>query len=233
MKTIFKTAKISFLAALAFCGLATAEAAQIQQNASGSRAVNYLTGTTNLNDGDTITIGSDVFEIDLNAVARFTSGRYRIDLSTNGVRAQNFFVMTNNAANGAVVTNAGKLYTFKTTLTTADGDVLIGANVGATLTNLFNAVNLGSGSGTLYGSLTVANTNVYGESVTSTSIVYRALETGARAESIEQDQDRRDCFGDKPRDDSNAVFRQSKSDDDGNERRGELRGGNNFRRAGG
>ena len=177
MKKLFLSVSIGIAFAL------SASAALIQQNASGARAVNLLTGTTNLNDGDTITIASDVFEIDLNAVARFTSGRYRIDLSTNGVRAQNFLVITNNPANGVVVTNAGKLYAFKTTLTTADGDVLIGANVGASATNLFNAVNLGSGSGTLYGSLTVANTNVYGESVTSTSIVFRALETGVAANS--------------------------------------------------
>ena len=46
-----------------------------------------------------------------------------------------------NAGNGSTVTIGGKVYTFKTTLTPTEGEVLIGTTIGGTLTNLYNAIN--------------------------------------------------------------------------------------------
>src|SRR5579859_7798498 len=45
---------------------------------------------------------------------------------------------------------AGFAYTFKTTLTPAAGEVLIGASAATAILNLFNAMTGGPGSGTTY-----------------------------------------------------------------------------------
>ena len=55
-----------------------------------------------------------------------------------------------NAANTETVTIGGKVYTFQTSLTDVDGNVLIGASASDSLDNLIAAINLGTGAGTLY-----------------------------------------------------------------------------------
>jgi hypothetical protein len=58
-------------------------------------------------------------------------------------------------------------------------DVLIGANADASLTNLSNAINAGTGSGTLYGTGTDANPLVSAGTVTAHAIVISALGSGS------------------------------------------------------
>jgi len=53
-------------------------------------------------------------------------------------------------ANGDTCTIRSKVYTFQTTLTDADGNVLIGADFAASKANLIAAINLGAGAGTTY-----------------------------------------------------------------------------------
>jgi len=52
---------------------------------------------------------------------------------------------------------AGKTYTFQTTLTDSNGNVLIGADNTATMVNLAAAINLGAGAGTKYADSMTAN----------------------------------------------------------------------------
>lgn len=58
-------------------------------------------------------------------------------------------------------TIAGKVYTFQTTLTNVDGNVAIGATVGAMGDNLAAAINLGAGAGTAYAAAMTKNQHVY------------------------------------------------------------------------
>lgn len=77
------------------------------------------------------------------------------------------------------VTVGGKTYTYKASVTTVDGEVKLGASAAAALQNLYYAINLGTGSGSLYGSSTAANTHVKAISVDATTLVVSALTPGA------------------------------------------------------
>lgn len=63
-------------------------------------------------------------------------------------------------SNGDTVTIDGKVYTWKTTLTAADGDVQIGADATQSLGNLSMAMFATGGAGVNYGSNTVAHPTV-------------------------------------------------------------------------
>ena len=71
----------------------------------------------------------------------------------SGVGAKAYTTLTSNGtnvSNGDKVTIANKDYTYKTTLTPAEGEVLIGATYTDSLDNLVAAVTGGAGNGTLY-----------------------------------------------------------------------------------
>lgn len=68
--------------------------------------------------------------------------------------------LTANAANTETVVVNGKVYTFQTTLTDSDGNVLIGASASDSIDNLIAAINLGPGAGTLYAVSMSPNTDV-------------------------------------------------------------------------
>ena len=72
---------------------------------------------------------------------------------TGGVGAKAYTTLTSNGtnvSNGDKVTIANKDYTYKTTLTPAEGEVLIGATYTDSLDNLVAAITGGAGNGTLY-----------------------------------------------------------------------------------
>jgi hypothetical protein len=68
-----------------------------------------------------------------------------------------------NAVNATWAVVGGKEYTFQTALTNVDGNVKIGATIVATLTNLFNAINLTGTPGTDYATAMTVNANVYAQ----------------------------------------------------------------------
>src|SRR6266478_12950 len=80
------------------------------------------------------------------------------------------------AAAGNTVTVGTQTYTFVTALSTTPtaNEVLVGATETASLANLANAVNGGTGSGATYGSPTVANTSASAVATAST-VVFTAL----------------------------------------------------------
>lgn len=84
-----------------------------------------------------------------------------------------------NAADGDTFTINGKVFTFQTTLTNVDGNVLIGASASASATNLKNAI-LGTGGtpGTDYAAATVTHTTV-SASVATTTVTITALTAGS------------------------------------------------------
>lgn len=81
-------------------------------------------------------------------------------------------------ANNETVTIAGKVYTFQTTLTDVDGNVLIGANLAASLANLKAAINLESGAGTTYAASMTVNPHCRAHSADATTLVVRSKLNG-------------------------------------------------------
>jgi hypothetical protein len=79
-------------------------------------------------------------------------------------------------ADGVTVTVGGKVYTFQTTLTNVDGNVLIGstANAAAALDNLKSAVNLSTGAGTTYATAMTAHPKITATTNTDTTQVFVA-----------------------------------------------------------
>ena len=81
-------------------------------------------------------------------------------------------------SNNDTVTVNGVVYTFKTALTQAAGEVLIGASASIALDNLKSAVNLTAGSGTTYGSATVIHPTVSATTKTVTTLLFVAKTVG-------------------------------------------------------
>ncbi len=103
------------------------------------------------------------------------------------VRAATFFTIdaAGEVTDGETVIIAGKTYTFKATVGTADANVHIGAAVADTVTNLLAAINLKPSqgetgtSGTDYGSLTTRNPNVFAVLTSATVLTIKAHVPGA------------------------------------------------------
>ena len=110
-------------------------------------------------------------------------------VSANLIAATGILTMTTQPANLDTVTVGTKngstaaVYTFKTAITTAF-DVLIDATAQATLTNLLNAINAGTGAGTKYGTGTTSNYNVSASALPAGQIQVTALISGTSGNSI-------------------------------------------------
>jgi hypothetical protein len=100
------------------------------------------------------------------------------------VAATGTLTSTANFANGETVTTGTKTYTFQTSLTNVDGNVLIGGSTAASLSNLIAAINLGAGSGTVYAAATSANGFVSASTGAGTSMNVTALVAGSAGNTI-------------------------------------------------
>lgn len=92
-------------------------------------------------------------------------------------------LVANPTANDTV-TIGGVTYTFKATVGATANEVLIGASASGSLDNLIAAINGGSGSGTLYGSSTVAHTSATAAAGAGDTMTVTALAYGAGGNSI-------------------------------------------------
>lgn len=107
-----------------------------------------------------------------------THGPFDIDVHYNqvtwevssGAAASGTFSLPINATAGETVTIGAQTYTFRVT-PAAPNDVKIGANADATLVNLAAAINGSAGSGSLYGTFTVANKDVTAVASTGSVVV--------------------------------------------------------------
>ena len=90
-----------------------------------------------------------------------------------------------NAQAGNIITVGSQSYTFVNALSTTPtaNEVLVGATEAATLANLANAVNGGSGAGATYGAPTVANTSATA-TAGPTSITFTSLTKGLTGNTI-------------------------------------------------
>lgn len=104
---------------------------------------------------------------------------------SEGVAATATLTSTGTALTDAdTVTIGDRVYTYKTVLTGAADEVLIGAAT-ASLTNLKSAVNGTAGAGTTYGTGTVAHADVTAGTLTGTTVLdFEASTPGAAGNSI-------------------------------------------------
>jgi len=79
----------------------------------------------------------------------------------HGKRAFGILTFAGVVTNNDTVTIGDRTYTFKSTLTGAANEILIGANAPASVANIVAAINAASGAGTTYGTGTVVNADVF------------------------------------------------------------------------
>ncbi len=100
------------------------------------------------------------------------------------VPATGLLTLTGQPSNTQTCTLDAKVYTFQTSLTNVDGNVLIGASAAATITNLINAINLGSGAGTTYATAMTLHPTVEAEEASGDTMRVYAKHHGAAANTI-------------------------------------------------
>lgn len=109
-----------------------------------------------------------------------TSG---IHSAGKGTCAEETLEIGETVLNTETVTVDVKVYTFQTTLTNVDGNVLIGANFAASIANLAAAINLDVGAGTTYAALTTLHPTV--EAIPSgADMIARAKDIGTLGNAI-------------------------------------------------
>lgn len=114
-----------------------------------------------------------------------TTGALSSQLIGLGNYSSGSFSLTSAPAADDTVTIGGSTYTFVTAFTTNAGaqttanEVMIGVDVGTTLSNLEAAVNGGAGSGLAYSTPTTANASAHVTQVSGSSMTVQALASGA------------------------------------------------------
>lgn len=89
------------------------------------------------------------------------SGNFMSSLGNGAAeKATGTLTLALNVANTETVVIDGKTYTYQTSLTDSDGNVLIGGSASASLDNLIAAINLQVGSGTEYAASTTIHSTV-------------------------------------------------------------------------
>lgn len=158
----------------------------ISDDSSYARAV---TSRTQQLQGRTATISTpDDGEFQyqtINAEDTLAGGPPRDDtnISASLYHAAAILTLSDNPSNTETVTIGSQAYTFKTALSSAF-DILIGADIEATLANLVAGINQATGEGTTYGTGTTANTDVYGQGLPSPQTEVIALLAGTAGNSI-------------------------------------------------
>lgn len=129
--------------------------------------------TATLGTATATTAGADVSPADTLTIGNIT---YTFVTALSGVKATSTLTNATSFADGETVTINGKSYTFKTALSTPSGmnQVLIGANVAASLTNLKAAINATGTAGSTWGLDTVAHSDVTATTLTGTTLVIQA-----------------------------------------------------------
>lgn len=133
------------------------------------RAVEYPYTVTEVDDkvikrGDTrVYVAADAVEI---------------AAATQDIAATNLLTLIGQPTDGQTVTINGKVYTFQTALTNTDGHILIGIDAETSLDNLVAAINLASGAGTSYATLTTVHTTVSAVDGSGTTVALIAKTAG-------------------------------------------------------
>jgi flagellin len=161
-------------------------------NAGTGSGTTYSASTTqNANVSAVATPSFVGTKVTFTALTAGAGGNFLSGSATNGTFATLDFTGGLNtgaapvAAAGNTVTVGSQTYTFVTALSTTPtaNEVLVGATEAASLTNLANAVNGGTGSGATYGSPTVANASATAVA-TATTVAFTTITKGLTGNTI-------------------------------------------------
>lgn len=99
-------------------------------NRKGAKALGVLRVASAVQDGETVTIGADVYEVDTQTVADVTEGNIRLNLSGGTtVKAQGTVTIANVCVAGDTMTIGTKVYTFVPIGTAnGDGEIAVGTD---------------------------------------------------------------------------------------------------------
>lgn len=151
--------------------------------------LNILLLAAAVQDGETLSFGSTVFEVDLAAnPGAVSAGRVRVNLSGSATAAAAARVGTfsGNPADGDTMGVGGSTYTFKNALAGGGSanQILIGADLTATRNNSVAAITGAAGAGTTYGTGTVAHTTVTATPSSTNALTITAKAKGTAGNAI-------------------------------------------------
>ena len=129
---------------------------------------------TYISDGTTIPHATDHDDM-LDILLSFLRG---------GTPAEGTLTLTGNIANTETVTIDTKVYTFQTTLTNVDGNVLIGATASDTIDNFIAAINLDTGAGISYAAVMTVHPTVFANTGAGDTMIVSAKTAGISGNSI-------------------------------------------------
>jgi len=98
--------------------------------------------------------------------------------SAAAIAATSTLTLTGNAVAAETVTVGDIVYTWRAAVSTTGNEVKIGATASDSIDNLIAAINAGAGSGTVYGSATVANPKATAAAGTGDTMVASAVSVG-------------------------------------------------------
>lgn len=152
----------------------------------GQKAINVLRFASAGVGGQTVTIGSEVYELTTKDDLSVTAGRIAVDVTGGATRkAKGKYTFTGLPSDAEVVTIGGKVYTFEDVLTNVDGHVKIGADAEETIDNLVAAINrTPAGAGTQYAVATVKHTTVTAAKSGADKAIITAISGGTAGNAI-------------------------------------------------
>lgn len=156
-------------------------------SASDVAATGTLTLTGVAADGETVTVGADVYEIDTEIGGIVTAGRIRVDLSGGStVRAQGTLTVDTQVTAGDTMTVGAQVYTFQANgaLTNVAGNIELGTTLGNTQTNIVNAINRTGTPGTGYAAATIRNAQASIAAFAANAAVLTARKGGTVGNSV-------------------------------------------------
>jgi hypothetical protein len=105
-------------------------------------------------------------------------------MASTAVKASRVLTFANNAVADETVVIGAKTYTWKSSVSTTANQVKVGASIAASIANLVAAITGGAGSGSVYGSATVASTEVTATAASGTTMLVTALTGGTAGNAI-------------------------------------------------
>lgn len=143
---------------------------------TAASATGTLTVSGVVLDGQTVTIGTRVYQFRTGATA-LTSGNVAVDISARGTKAQGTLTIAEPVTAGDVIVIGDQTYVFVTGSANAPGEIGLGADEAATKVNIPAAIN-----GT--DSVNTANTKVTASAFSGDVCTLTARYTGTQGNSI-------------------------------------------------